>query len=150
MMSMQTLNPQIVGQAENAHGAIMDLVLAGTGLDRDRWVALSLTMFVDGTMAAGTLIERLTDAVKIGRATAQAAIGDLAASNLVTTDGDQVTATEAGRAMFDQVRATTGPIVARAYGDVPAEDLQIAARVLIAITAGLNRELTANSRQSAN
>jgi hypothetical protein len=137
-----TLNPQIVGQAENAHGAIMINVLAGTGLDRDRWVALSLTLSNSGTIEAGQLTERLTGALKIDAGAAQSAIAELAAAGLVTADGNQVCATTPGRAMFEQVKAATGPIVARAYADVPAEDLQTAARVLIAITAGLNRELS--------
>jgi DNA-binding MarR family transcriptional regulator len=136
-----TLNPQIVGQAENAHGAIMTQVLSGTGLNRNRWVALSLTMANSGTIEVSRLTERLADALKIDSATAQAAIAELAAAGLVTTDGRQVCATDSGRAIFDQVKAVTGPIVARAYADVPAEDLQTAARVLTAITAGLNREL---------
>jgi hypothetical protein len=43
------------------------------------------------------------------------------------------------------VRGKTGPIVARAYSCVPVEDLEVAARVLAEITAGLNRELAAIS-----
>jgi DNA-binding MarR family transcriptional regulator len=141
-MTTPTLNPQIVGQAENAHGAIMTKVLAGTGLDRDRWVALSLTMFNGGAIEASQLTERLTGALKIDPATAQHAIADLAAAGLLTADGGLVSVTDPGQVMFDQVRAATGPVLARAYADVPAEDLQTAARVLIAITAGLNRELS--------
>jgi hypothetical protein len=140
-MDTPTLNPQIVGQAENAHGAIMTRVLTGTGLDRDGWIALSLTMFNGGTIEAAALTERLADAVKVDHATAEAAISNITAAGLVTGDGGLVAATGAGQAIFDRVRSATGPIVARAYSDVPAEDLQTAARVLIAITAGLNREL---------
>jgi hypothetical protein len=139
-MNTPTLNPQIVGQAENAHGAIMTRVLADTGLDRDRWVTLSLTMFSGGTIEAAVLMERATDALKVDPATAQAAVGGLAAAGLVTGAG-LVTVTDAGRRLFDRVRAAIGPIVARAYGDVSPADLQTAARVLTTITAGLNREL---------
>jgi hypothetical protein len=140
-METITLNPQIVGQAENAHGAIMDLVLAGTGLDRDRWVALSLITFAGGTIETDTLIARAADALKIAPDTARAAIKALDATGLVTQDGAQVTITEAGRTLVAAVRGKTGPIIARAYADVPAEDLALAARVLIQITKGLNREL---------
>jgi hypothetical protein len=136
-----TLNPQIVGQAENAHGAIMNVVLAGTGLDRDRWVALSLTTFAGGSIALDTLTARMTDALKITSDAAQAAVSALAVDGLLAADGGEVTMTEAGRTMFATVRGRTGPIVARAYADVPAEDLATAARVLVAITEGLNREL---------
>jgi hypothetical protein len=136
-----TLNPQIVGQAENAHGAIMDLVLAGTGLNRDRWVALSLVTFAGGAVASDTLTARMSGALKIASGTARDAVTELKAARLLTADGGEVTITEQGQAMVATVRGTTGPILARAYADVPAEDLATAARVLVAITAGLNREL---------
>jgi hypothetical protein len=135
------LNPQIVGQAENAHGAIMDLVLAGTGLNRDRWVALSLVTFAGGSVASDTLTARMTGALKITSGSARDAVAALEAAGLLTADGGEVTITGQGQAMVATVRGTTGPILARAYADVPAEDLATAARVLVAITAGLNREL---------
>jgi hypothetical protein len=140
-MNTLTLNPQIVGQAENAHGAIMNVVLAGTGLDRDRWVALSLTMFSGGTVGESELTDRMTGALKIGTDAAQATIGELTAAGLLTDEAGQVAATDAGRTLFDQVRGAIGPIVARAYAGIPAEDLRTAARVLIAVTDGLNREI---------
>jgi DNA-binding MarR family transcriptional regulator len=91
------------------------------------------------------LTERATDALKVDPASARAAVSGLAAAGLVTaglmTGDGLVTVTDAGRALFDRVRAAIGPIVARAYGDVSPADLQTAARVLTTITAGLNREL---------
>jgi DNA-binding MarR family transcriptional regulator len=96
------------------------------------------------------LTERATDALKVDPASARAAVSGLAAAGLVTaglvtaglvTGDGLVTVTDAGRALFDRVRAAIGPIVARAYGDVSPGDLQTAARVLTTITAGLNREL---------
>jgi hypothetical protein len=140
-METITLNPQIVGQTENAHGAIMDLVLAGTGLNRDRWVALSLVTFADGSIVSDALVARMTGALKITAGAAHEAIASLETTGLLATDGDQVTITEPGRTMFGTVRGTVGPILARAYSSVPDEDLATAARVLVAITEGLNREL---------
>jgi hypothetical protein len=140
-METTTLNPQIVGQAENAHGAIMDLVLAGTGLNRDRWVALSLITFAGGSIGSDALVARMTEALKITAETADDAVASLRAAGLVADDGDQMTITEPGRTMFGTVRGTIGPILARAYSGVPDEDLAAAARVLVAITEGLNREL---------
>jgi hypothetical protein len=140
-METITLNPQIVGQAENAHGAIMDLVLAGTGLNRDRWVALSLITFAGGSIGSDALVARMTEALKITAETADDAVASLRAAGLVADDGDQMTITEPGRTMFGTVRGTIGPILARAYSGVPDEDLATAARVLVAITEGLNREL---------
>jgi DNA-binding MarR family transcriptional regulator len=141
-MNTPTLNPQIVGQAENAHGAIMNVVLAGTGLNRDRWVVLTLTMAAGGATDRVGLVTRVTGALKITEAAAQATIAELTDAGLLT-GSDQLTATAAGRAMFARVRGDIGPIIERAYAGIPAEDLQTAARVLMAVTAGLNRELPA-------
>jgi hypothetical protein len=141
-MNTPTLNPQIVGQAENAHGAIMNVVLAGTGLNRDRWVALTLTMAGGGATDRAGLIARMTGALKITEETAQATINELTDAGLLAGT-DQIVATEAGRTLFAKVRGDIGPIIERAYAGIPAEDLQTAARVLMAVTAGLNRELPA-------
>ncbi|MGF6881341.1 hypothetical protein ABIA39_001221 [Nocardia sp. GAS34] len=50
-------------------------------------------------------------------------------------------ATEAGRDMVAQVRAASGKILGAAYGAVSAEELAIAARVLVTITARMSEEL---------
>jgi hypothetical protein len=140
-MNTLTLNPQIVGQAENAHGAIMNVVLAGTGLNRDRWVVLTLTTSADGPLATAALTGRVTGAPKISEDTTRSAIAELVAAGLLAEADAQITATDTGRALFTRLRGTINQIVARAYSDVSAEDLETAARVLTTITAGLNREL---------
>src|SRR5262249_43359073 len=113
----------------------------GTGLNRDRWVALTLTMSANGTIATGALAERMMGALKISQDTARSAVAELVAADLLSEADTQVTATEAGRASFTGLRGAINQIVARAYSDVRAEDLEPAARVLTTITAGLNREL---------
>jgi hypothetical protein len=37
-----SLNPQILGRAENAHRALLERVLAGTGVSYGGWIALSI------------------------------------------------------------------------------------------------------------
>ncbi|HZR50603.1 MAG TPA: hypothetical protein VFB06_13905 [Streptosporangiaceae bacterium] len=141
-MDTPTLNPQIVGQAENAHGAIMNVVLAGTGLNRDRWVALTLTMAAGGAIDRAALAARAAGALKITEEAARTALAELTDAGLLAGTG-QLTATDSGRALFAKVRGDIDPIIERAYSGIPAEDLRIAARVLMAVTAGLNRELSA-------
>jgi hypothetical protein len=145
-MDTMTLNPQIVGQTENAHGAIMDRVLAGTGLNRERWVALSLITSADGTIARDALVARMTGALKVTPGLAREAVAWLEAAGLVTAEDQEVTITGSGTTTVTTVRGTTGPILARAYASVPAADLATAARVLVAITEGLNRELAATGQ----
>ena len=54
---------------------------------------------------------------------------------------DQVEVTRAGRELAAQVRAVSGEILDIAYGAVSAEELAIAARVLVTITARMSEEL---------
>ncbi|MFC4036771.1 MarR family transcriptional regulator [Streptomyces polygonati] len=139
------LNPRILGQAENAHTAILNRALAGTELNKDHWVALSLTMAAGSALAVDELVGQVTAALKVDQAGARAVIADLVATELLDgkeIDGE-VAVTESGRLLFGQIRGATGRIVARAYSAVPAEDLQVAGRVLATITSRLNEELAA-------
>jgi NAD(P)-dependent dehydrogenase (short-subunit alcohol dehydrogenase family) len=50
MATPTTLNPQVIGQAERALGALMNRVLATTGGTFHQWVALTLTTAAGGTI----------------------------------------------------------------------------------------------------
>jgi DNA-binding MarR family transcriptional regulator len=142
--SAVTLNPQIVGQAENAHAAILTRALLGTGVTKNQWVPLSLAMATDGTVQPGELADRAAAGLKISRSDAAAVISDLVAAGLLADargESGPVVVTDDGRALFGRVRGATGQIVGRAYADIPAEDLHVAARVLATITSRLSREL---------
>jgi len=58
MATSSTLNPQIIGQAERALGALMNRVLATTGGTFPQWVALTISNGGD----AGIDRERLSTA----------------------------------------------------------------------------------------
>jgi hypothetical protein len=141
-----TLNPQLLGRAESAHAAILALALAGTELNKNHWVALSLTMSSASSaapVAVDELAARTVEALKIDQAAARVLIADLVAVELLDgreADGE-VTVTDAGRLLFAQIRGVTSQIVARAYSAVPAGDLEVAGRVLATITSRLNEEL---------
>jgi hypothetical protein len=49
-MNSPILNPQIVGQAENAHLPVLARILAGTGTTKHQWVALSLITAAGGAV----------------------------------------------------------------------------------------------------
>ena len=75
------------------------------------------------------------------------AIAALAGAGLVQAApeaGAQLTFTAAGRVLVENLRGETRDIIARAYGDIPAEDLATTGRVLTAITARISEELAAN------
>ena len=132
------LNPQIVGQAENAHQPILARVLAPTGTTKNQWVALTMTATAGGAVEAARLAGQLVGALKVDPAAARDAVAELLAARLLADEASRVRLTDAGRARFAEIRAAIDAIVTPAYAGIPAEDLATAARVLTTITARLN------------
>jgi hypothetical protein len=144
MATTPTLNPQVIGQAERALGALMDRVLATTGGTFHQWVALTLTTAAGGTIDRDQLLSRMTGALKTDDATALAAIAELTATKLLADQpgqGARVGLTDTGQARHRQLRSAIDQLTARLYGDLPAEDLATAGRVLGVITGRANTEL---------
>jgi DNA-binding MarR family transcriptional regulator len=135
---------QIIGQAENALAGLMRSVLARTGGTFHQWVALNLAAVSGGVIDRNQLVSRMTGALKIDDATALTAIAELTASQLLEGlpgEGSRVGLTDAGRARYRQLRTAIDQLTARLYGDLPADDLATAGRVLSVITTRANAEL---------
>jgi DNA-binding MarR family transcriptional regulator len=144
---LTTLNPSIIGQTEKAHNAILHRILAGTTLDEKQWITVQLALAAGPTFDRVQLVARVASAAKFDPTDVESAIGALTAAGLVQAlpgEGQQLTVTEAGRALVEKLRGETRQAVGRAYGAIPAEDLVTAARVLTTITARLSEELAAN------
>jgi hypothetical protein len=139
---LATLNPSIVGQAEKAHNAVLDRVLAGTSLDERQWITLQLASAAGAGTSVSDLVARVSAAAKFSPAVVEAAIEALTGAALLDRSADdKVTVTAAGTALVGQLRAKAAEFIGRAYGQIPAEDLAIAARVLATITATLSEDL---------
>ncbi|GLW07024.1 hypothetical protein Misp01_21540 [Microtetraspora sp. NBRC 13810] len=134
---MTTLNPQILGRAENAHRALLDRTLTGTGLSYHQWVALKITA---AGGAGDGLAGKVANALKTGEPAARQAIAGLVAAGLLAEDGPAAL-TPAGRDLHDRLTAAIDETVTRLYSDVPAGDLAVAGRVLTLITARADAEL---------
>jgi DNA-binding MarR family transcriptional regulator len=144
MSSYPSLSTQVIGQAESALGAILAPLLAGSGITFQQWLVLTLTAASGSEIDRGQLIARITDARKVDGAAVEAALSELTSAGLVQPGpGGQsrVSLTEAGQARFGQIRSALADITARLFGDLPAEDLATAGRVLSIITARANAEL---------
>jgi len=147
MSSPPPLSTQVIGQTENALGALMNRVLARTGGTFRQWVALNLTAVSGGVIGRGQLVSRMTGALKIDDSAASEAIAELIDSHLMEfmpSEESLVGLTDAGQARYQQIRTAIGEITARLYGDLPADDLAAAGRVLATITARANAELAAS------
>lgn len=144
MPTPTTLNSQIIGQAENALRAILNRALARTGGSTyQHWAALNLTAAGGGAIERDQLVGRLTGALKIDDAAAQAAIAELTAAHLLQDQGSRIGFTDTGQARYRQIRTDLDQTNARLFGDLSADDLATAGRVLIVITDRANAELAA-------
>jgi DNA-binding MarR family transcriptional regulator len=149
-MTGPILTPQIVGQAENAHLPVLARILARTGTTKNQWVALSLATAAGGTIAHDQLAARITDGLKIDNATVLQAIIELIAAGMLAKlpdDQSRVRLTDVGQARHREIRSAVDEIIGRVYGDISADDLTTAGRVLALITTRLNAE-TANAYNS--
>jgi hypothetical protein len=143
MPTYPTFSPQVLGLAEKTLNAILDRQLAGTGLTEPQWVTLTLAASGAATRR-DQLAGRVAGALKVSGEQARARIAELAAAQLVAApggDGALVQVTDAGQQLYGTVRAAAGQITQRLWGDLPAEDLAVAGRVLSIVTDRANAEL---------
>jgi hypothetical protein len=152
MSTTPTFGPPLIGQTEKALNAILDRQLAGTGMTEAQWVTLTLTV-AGGSADRGQLIGRVVAALKIRDAEADSLIAELAAAQLLqaSDDGDasRVEVTDAGRQLHGRIRAQVGESTERLWGDLPAEDLASAGRVLSTVLGRANAELARGPLASA-
>lgn len=137
-----TLNPAIIGQAEKHHTAILARALAGTTLNEQRWITLNQALAAGGPVERSAYVAKVAGMTQWEPATVADAVAALIEGGLLAESaGDHIDTTEAGRDMVTRVRGASGKILGAAYGTVSDEELAIAARVLITITARMSEEL---------
>lgn len=144
MTAPSTLTPRILGEAENAHRALLGRFLAGTGLTYHHWVALAATAAEEAGTERGLLVERLTGGLKIDEATARETVAELATMGLVRSlpgGEDRIALTGTGQARHSEIRGAISEVISRIYGEVPHDELVTAGRVLSRITGRVNAEL---------
>jgi hypothetical protein len=132
-----SINPQIIGQAENALRALLERTLAGTGLAYRHWVALSVIAGSEAPADENELAVRVEDVLKVDDATVRGVIADLHAREVVEPtpdDGAHIQLTDAGRVLHGDIRAAIGPIVSGLFHEIPEDDLRTAGKVLKLIT----------------
>jgi hypothetical protein len=137
-----TFSAPLLGQTEKTLNAILDRLLAGPGLTEPQWVTLAVAS--GETVDLNQLIGRVAGALHVSEAEAQARITELAATQLLQApegEGSPVTLTDAGQQLQGQIRSAVNQVTQRLWGDLPAEDLATAGRVLSIVLARANAEL---------
>ncbi|MFI9506846.1 hypothetical protein [Nocardia sp. NPDC052566] len=143
-MNAITLNPQVLGQAENAHRAVLDEILRNPGMTYRQWVGLTLAVTAGDDVPLDELIARLAGALKADIATVRSTLGELADAELIEPIADaaaRIRVTALGRTRFGGVRSDIEGAMKRAYADIQAGELAIAGRVLAQVTTQMNAVL---------
>jgi hypothetical protein len=143
MSTYPSFSTRVIGQTEKTLNAILDRQLAGTGLTEPQWVILTLAVASGGTVERDELTRQVADALKIGEAEARDRIAGMAAAQWLraASDGTAVTVTDAAQQLHSRIRTTIAGITQRLWGDLPAEDLATAGRVLAIINERASAEL---------
>jgi DNA-binding MarR family transcriptional regulator len=139
------LNPQLVGQLEKHHVAILrDKVLAGTSLDQEQWITLQIASSALDGIGRQELVEQVARMAAYDPPTVGSAIAELAKASLVeegTGADGQLAVTPRGRELVSALRSKARDIVGPVYGSIPPDDLATAGRVVRAITDRLSEVL---------
>ncbi len=143
MSTYPTFSPRVIGQAEKTLNAILGRQLAGTGLTEPQWVILTLAVTSGGTAGREEFTRMVAGALKISETEARAHVSDMVAAQQlqVTGEAPAVTVTGAARQLHSRISAAIAEITQRLWGDLPADDLATAGRVLAIITDRANAEL---------
>ena len=143
MSTYPPLSTRVIGQAEKTLNAILDRQLAGTGLTEPQWVILTLAVTSGGALERDQFTRQVAGALKIGAAEARAHIAGMVAARQLQAagGGSAVTVTDAAQQLHGRIRTVVTEITQRLWGDLPAEDLATAGRVLAIITERGNAEL---------
>jgi DNA-binding MarR family transcriptional regulator len=147
MSNTPTFGTQLIGKTEKALNAILDRRLAGTGLTEPQWVTLTIVVMSGGTIDRDSFLSRIAGALKISHPEARARIDELAAAQLLQVpedDGSPVSVTDAGRQLHGRIRTAVTEITERLWGDLPADDLSTAGRVLTTVLDRANSELVSS------
>jgi len=141
---MTTLSTQVIGQTEKALNALLDRLLAGTGITEPQWVTLTLAVTGGEALSADALAEKAAHSLKVDQATAHRRITELAGHGLLRIGRDGgVEITERGQARWSEIRAAVTRITGELWGDLPEDDLATAGRVLSTVLSRANALLAA-------
>ena len=143
MSTYPVLSARVIGQAEKTMNAILDRLLAGTGLTEPQWVILTLAVTGGGPAERDQFTRTVAGALKISETDARARVGEMVAAQQLQITGEPpaVTATGAALQLHSRISADTAEITRQLWGDLPAGDLATAGRVMAIITERASAQL---------
>lgn len=143
MTDAPTLTGQDIGAAARATGALLDRVLSPRGIDFQSSVVLNVLTANGSALDRDQIVDRVVFGLKVDAASVSATLAGMLHSGLVSEVDGVVSLTPAGTNLVGEIREGVGAITRRIYGGLPADDLAVAHRVLVAVTERANAELAA-------
>lgn len=121
---------QLIGRTEKSLNALLNGIIAGTDLSEPEYVALRVCADHVGTPRAD-VVAQLTAVFRKGEDHSAQLIERLTAAGMIGVDeAYTIQLTPAGRELYDRLVADTNALTARLWGDLPADELAVTARVL--------------------
>lgn len=78
MSTTPIFSTQLLGQTEKTLNAILERLLAGTGVDEPQWVTLTIAVTSGGLVERDALASRVAGSLKLSDAQARARVDELA------------------------------------------------------------------------
>lgn len=116
--------PRLIGETEKTLNALLRRFLEGTGLTEPQWVTLRLADLLDGSVHADGLAAAVAERAQFPHASEL--VSELTDRGLL----DDGRLTPAGRELTAAVQDTITTETASIWGDLPANDVAGATRVL--------------------
>ena len=124
---------QLIGRTEKSLGALLNGILVGSGLSEPQYVSLRVCADRSGEPRA-EVIAQLAAAFRKGENHAAELIESLGGAGMIDTDqADAIQLTPAGHDLHARLVADTEALTERLWGDLPSDELAVAARVLNAV-----------------
>lgn len=125
---------QIVGQAQQALRGLLDEVLEAASVSHPTWLTLNLLAVQGPTMPAEQLRRTLAEGLSIELSEVSDLLSGLEAAGHIelrgSSAGDEVALTNAGSALYRDLRAGVDRLSASALAGIPQHDIETTVNVL--------------------
>jgi DNA-binding MarR family transcriptional regulator len=130
-----------IGQAERTLRGLLDRQLQAAGLSFPEWTTLTAVRGAGSTSVADLVERQLQGRVTSAQAAAQT-VSQLRARGLLSpSPDDRVTLTDTGEALYAPLAQTVSGLTQQLWGDLPADDIDAARRILAEVTRRARAQL---------
>jgi hypothetical protein len=125
---------QLIGRAGAAGRRLFDTLLAASDLEFDAWVVLNTAVPAGGTFPHDELVALVASTAVEPTAEAQRWVDAAIERGAIAVDDGVASVTATGRQLHGAIVAGIADISARLIGDLPADDVATARRILTLYT----------------